>query len=335
MTSRPDSKWRRRILLVTGVTLVAIYVLYAAAFWFLRNPIVSAGDERQRPRADAVRLEQHVRALTAIAPSRNSGNLASMNAAADYISRSFGKTGCALRQQTYAVEGDEYRNVVCSFGPQGGDVVVLGAHYDVHGENNPGADDNASGVAGILEIARLVAAQSDALPRRLDLVAFALEERPAWLSPSMGSYVYARDLMQSGTGVSLMISVEMIGYYSDEPGSQHFPLPMLKLFYPDTATFIGVIGRAFDRSMVKRVKFLMSGGASVPVYSINAPRFVPGIDLSDHRNFWDLGLPAVMVTDTAFLRNPNYHRASDTADTLDYARMADVVAGLYGAAVDY
>ena len=126
----------------------------------------------------------------------------------------------------------------------------------------------------------------------------------------------------------------MIGYFSDQTGSQSFPLGLLAWFYPDKGNFIGVVGRAFDRSLVARVKALMTVTPDLPVYSINAPGFITGVDFSDHWSFWQFGFPAVMVTDTAFLRNPNYHHPTDTPGTLDYGRMAQTVDGLYRVAVD-
>ena len=132
-----------------------------------------------------------------------------------------------------------------------------------------------------------------------------------------------------------MISVEMIGYFSDKPGSQHYPLSFLRLFYPDTGNFIGVVGELFERAKVKRAKSLMQTAAAIPVYSLNAPIFIPEAGFSDHKSFWEFGLPAVMVTDTAFLRNPNYHQSTDLPATLDYERMAEVVKGLYQIAVRF
>ncbi|MCG8433770.1 MAG: M28 family peptidase, partial [Gammaproteobacteria bacterium] len=204
-----------------------------------------------------------------------------------------------------------------------------------HGEINPGADDNASGVAGILEIARLIAEAKPKLTRRLDLVAYTLEENSHLKVPVMGSFLHAQSLKKANADIALMISVEMIGFYSDEANSQRYPLGFLDWFYPDRANFIGVVGLAFDRGIVARTKSLMQAKGSIPVYSINAPRFIPHIGRSDHANFWHFGLPALMVTDTSFLRNPHYHKASDKPETLDFGRMKQVVDGLYRVAVSF
>lgn len=314
---------------------VAGAALYLGLFWFLRNPARSPDGPGAPQRADPGRLERDVRYLSSVVPPRNAGNVDGLERAAVHIATGFTAAGCALEVRNFEVDHTVYRNVACSFGPPAAPRLVIGAHYDVAGDANPGADDNASGVAGLLELARLIGAARPSLQHRLDLVAFALEEPPHFRSEAMGSHAYARDLRDQGVDLKLMISVEMIGYFSDESGSQHYPLGVLNWFYPGEADFIGVVGRALDRAPVARVKALMTVTPALPVYSINAPAFVTGVDFSDHWSFWQLGFPAVMVTDTAFLRNPNYHRPTDTPETLDYRRMALTVDGLYRVAVDY
>ncbi|HSM41517.1 MAG TPA: M28 family peptidase [Afifellaceae bacterium] len=319
------------------IALVIFCALLAGGIvWFLTNPVFSdAAGLPKLSRADADRLEADVRHLAASEPSRAYHNVASLNAAADHIESEFHKAGCRPERQTFRVTGDDYHNIICSFGPDDAPRIVIGAHYDVAGDDNPGADDNASAVAGIIELARLISADAPTLAHRLDLVAFSLEEPPNFRGETMGSHIHARSLAETGTDVRLMISVEMIGYFSDEPGSQRYPLPLTNLVYPDRGDFIGVVGRSFDRAPVARVKALMRTGGDLPVHSINAPALVPGIDFSDHMSYWRHGLPAVMVTDTAFLRNPHYHMPTDTADTLDFRRMAQVVDGLYRVAVAF
>jgi Zn-dependent M28 family amino/carboxypeptidase len=196
----------------------------------------------------------------------------------------------------------------------------------------PGADDNASGVAGLIELGKLLARAK--LKSRVILAAYALEEPPHFSGPEMGSVFHARALRGAGKRVKGMISLEMIGYFSGERGSQEFPMPVLRLFYPSRGNFIAVVGNFANLGIVRRVKRSMGEASSLPVYSINAPALVPGIDFSDHRNFWAAGFPAVMVTDTAFYRNKAYHTAEDTPDRLDYERMAMVVAGAYLAVMD-
>ncbi len=317
------------------VTICLSAVLCAAVFWLIRNPVTQPDQMATPFKVDQPRLEADVTHLASITPARNSFNMASLNKAADYIHSEFSKTGCEVREQTYKLKGKEFRNISCFFGPKDAALMVIGAHYDVHYDNNPGADDNASGVAGVLELARMVAASKPDLPHRLELIAYTLEEQPHFNSNSMGSQVHAASLIKSKTPLKLMMSVEMIGYFRDEPKSQRFPLAFLKPLYPHQGNFIGVIGQLLDRSSVKRVKTLMQGASLLPVYSLNAPAFLPEAGFSDHKSYWDVGLPAVMITDTAFLRNPNYHKPTDTPDTLDYNRMADVVRGLYAVATQY
>jgi hypothetical protein len=330
-----ESSFVGKILGLLLVAIVLAAILGAALFWFLRNPVASTPRPADARNAAIERLKADVEFLTGLAPSRNARNLESLNKAASYIANAFAQAGCAPREQPFTVNGTEYKNIICSFGAEEMPRLVIGAHYDVAGENNPGADDNASGVAGILELARLIGAAKPKLPHRVDLVAFTLEEQPHFRPSTMGSQIYADELVAGRTPLKLMISVEMIGYFQDRAGSQGYPIGALKLIYPNTADFIAIVGRPLDRSPVARVKMLMTVTDALPVYSINAPRFLRGVDFSDHRSFWQHDLPAVMVTDTAFFRNPNYHRSTDLSESLDFRRMAMVVDGLYQVAVRY
>ena len=315
--------------------LGVVLVLTIGVFWFLRNPVLSNIYEGALVKSDSSSLMADVAYLASLTPSRNAQNGASLKRAASYIKERFVETGCKVSEQKFHVQGNEYTNIICSFGRRSAPRVVIGAHYDVHSDDNPGADDNASGVAAILEIARLVTAEKPNLNHRLDLVAFTLEELPNFRETTMGSYIHAESLSKANADVKLMISVEMIGYFTDEPNSQQYPLAWLRWFYPDRGNFIGVVGLAFDRTIVARAKKLMMASSPLPVYSINAPRFIPAIDFSDHRNYWQFGFPALMVTDTSFLRNPNYHRPTDSVSTLDFQRMSYVVDGLYRIAISY
>ena len=333
------SFWIWCVRLAASLALI-LAVAYGLVFWFLRNPVSDFGSgaaalASQTPAADPARLEKDVRRLAAIEPGRHAGNPAALDLAAAHIEQSFRGSGCRIELQPFEVRGRSYKNVICHLGPSNAAVLVLGGHYDTAGSNNPGADDNASGVAGLLELARLLAPAAADLPHRLELAAYSLEEPPHFGLESMGSFVHAEGLAKAGIPVKLMISVEMIGYFTGQANSQHYPIPLLSWLYPDRGDFIGVVGQSLDRGSVAQVKALMAGDQRLPVYSINAPAFVPGVDYSDHRNFWHFNLPAVMVTDTAFLRNPNYHQPSDRPETLDYERMALVVEGLYRVARHY
>lgn len=322
----------RRKIGITFLLLLPI-LLPVGGCWVVTNPVYIAPEFVPAPVANSARLEADVRYLAAIEPGRSSRQRDSLDRAVNYIADSFAVAGCAPRAQEFKIDHVPYRNVICSFGPEDAPRLVIGAHYDVF--RNPGADDNASGVAGLIELARMIATEKPALEHRLDLVAFTLEEPPHFRAESMGSYIHAQGIVKEGAELKLMISVEMIGFYSDEPGSQSYPMGFLEWLYSDKADFIGVVGGLFDRSSVARVKSLMAVSDDLPVYSINAPAALTGVDFSDHWSFWQNGLPALMVTDTAFLRNPNYHEATDTPDTLDYRRMALAVDGLYQVAVGY
>ena len=245
--------------------------------------------------------------------------------------RNSGKHAGRVEMQRFTQDGKEYKNVICSFGPEAGERIIVGAHYDVYGDQ-PGADDNASGVAGLLELSRLVQSLKTALKCRIDFVAYTLEEGQLFRHPfarHFGSYIHAKSLAQAGISVRAMICLEMIGYFSDRPNSQKFPLFFLRRFYSDKGNFIAVVGKWGQGGLVKKVKTSLAAQSQVPVESLTAVALIPGVSFSDHQSYWKFGYPAVMITDSAFYRNKNYHKQSDTADTLDYDRMAEVVKGLY------
>ena len=281
------------------------------------------------PAADPLRLETHVRVLSTQFHPRSHPMM--MQQTAEYIKKSLQETRARISEQEFEVDGEKFRNVIASFGPEDGERIIVGAHYDTV-EGTPGADDNASGIAGILELARMLDQYQSALPFRVDLVAFALEEPPYFKTDKMGSAVHAAQLAKDKVKVRAMIALEMIGYFSDQPNSQDFPAAaLLRWFYPTQGNFIVVVGSLSDTALVRTIKGSMKGASSLPVYSINAPKSMTGIDFSDHRNFWKFGYPAVMITDTAFFRNEHYHKATDTAEKLDYQKMAQVVEGVYSA----
>jgi len=225
-----------------------------------------------------------------------------------------------------------YRNVLCSFGKETAARIVIGAHYDVCGDQ-PGADDNASGVAGLLALAQIFSVCPPGGGRRIDLVAYCLEEPPFFRTEFMGSAVHAEHLYRKGIEVLAMLCLEMIGYYSSEAGSQSYPLPFMKWRYPDRGDFVAVVGRTRERNLVHRVAELVAAGCSVNVQHLSAPAFVVGVDMSDHLNYWKHGYPAVMITDTAFYRNPHYHSRTDRPDTLDYEIMSEVICGIASTAL--
>jgi hypothetical protein len=276
-------------------------------------------------RADAARLRRDVATLALDFLPRDADHPANLDRAADWVARSLREAGApAVREQPFAFRGVTCRNVIADFGPETPERVVVGAHYDAAGPF-PGADDNASGVAGLLELARLLAANPP--PLRVELVAYTLEEPPAFGTESMGSAHHARALAATGARVRLMISLEMIGTFSDAEGSQRYPVATKRLLYPTRGNFIAVLGQ--DGDAVGTVGGAMAAASPLPVETLAGPPGTPGIDLSDNRSYWNAGFPAVMVTDTANYRNPRYHTDDDRPERLDHARMAQVVSGVH------
>lgn len=327
-----DQMFGGRAVTLTLSVLAVCGLLMAVAVWLLTEPFVRASDAATKDASDpqrVARLEATVRALSERYVPRDHRHVDNLDAVARYISDELQQTGATVSEQTWQANGRTYRNVIARYGGDGTERVIVGAHYDACGEENPGADDNASGVAGLLELARLFAKKPPMLP--VELVAWSLEEPPYFRTAKMGSAVHARSLATSGIRVRAMISLEMIGYFSDAEDSQGFPVSALKLLYPTKGNYISVVGKLGQSGLVRRIKSAMRGASSLPVYSISAPRLIPGIDFSDHQNYWDEGWPAVMITDTAFYRNQNYHTENDKADTLNYQKMAQVIDGVEAA----
>lgn len=286
------------------------------------------------PEISLERLRADVSFLTSTSMPRNYKNLKTLRTVIDYITANFRETTSSVETHSFRInQGPEYQNIIASFGPSDAERFIIGAHYDVFGDY-PGADDNASGVAALLEIARMLKDEKN-LKHRIDLVAFALEEPPFFASEDMGSSHYAKKIHSEKAKVKMMLALDMIGYFSDRPNSQKRPLP-LQALYPSTGNFISVVGGVMHLKDVHKVKKLMKEASSnLRVEAVAAPTSLPGVDFSDHRNLWEFGYPGLMITDTAFYRNPNYHTKNDTLETLDFHRIADVVRGLFYTAVHY
>lgn len=249
---------------------------------------------------------------------------------ADYIKSEFAEYGYSIAVQPYDYKGRTYENISVekkgTLLPE--KIIVIGAHYDTV-TGTPGADDNASGIAGLLELARLLA--DIRLDKTLQFVAFALEEPPLFRSRFMGSYVYAAGLKHQDKDIEGMICLEMIGYFADKPGSQVFPLPFFRWIYPDQGNFITLVSNIGSKGFLNRIESGFKKGTGLPVETLSTISIVPGVDFSDHRSFWKFGYDAVMVTDTSFYRNPQYHGPGDVPQILDYERMTEVVLGLKSA----
>lgn len=247
---------------------------------------------------------------------------------ADAIADALRKAGAAVEFQTYEAFGKSYRNVIGRVGMGHDRKIIVGAHYDSCNDT-PGADDNASGVAGMLELARIIGANPP--DAEIEFVAYTLEEPPFFGGPLMGSAIHAASVADHADRIIGVIVLEMIGYFSDERGSQSYPLPLMRCFYPSRGNFITVVSRWDQGAWIKALKTGMKGATSLPIYSFRGPQSLPGVDFSDHRNYWAYDIPAAMVTNTAFHRNTAYHTVHDTAERLDYQRMAMVVTGVHHA----
>lgn len=322
----------KRRLRFLGVALLVGVTLPLVAAWIILSQPSLRSNEASSVTVDPARLEATVRLLAETHAPRSYGHRANLSRIADHLASEFETAGGRVERQRFRHSGlYEFQNVSAHFGPLDPSLprVVAGAHYDAF-ENSPGADDNASGVAGVVELARLLGNVSPGeFAHPIELVCWPLEEPPFFRTQSMGSAQHAARLQESGTELKLMISLEMIGYFSDESGSQDYPMPLLHLFYPDRGNFIAVAGNLQDRKEIALAKASMRGSTPLPVHSISAPPNLPGIDFSDHLNYWAHGYPAIMITDTAFYRNQRYHTQEDTPDTLDYERMSQVVVATF------
>jgi hypothetical protein len=296
----------------------------------------------------ALRLRESVEALAAGFGPRPASDPARLRAVSIWIAERLRGCGCEPRLERFVVGGAEHWNVLAEPGrsraeedlpgPRAQQTAgtaasarprspgfLVGAHYDTE-PGTPGADDNASGVAVLLELARHYCRTPP--PGRLRLAFFALEEMPHFATDAMGSAFHARSLERAGDLPAGMMSLEMLGYFSDAPGSQHFPYPLFRWLYPDRANFVAFVSDLGSRSLNRRLHRAFCAASDLPAERLSAPAFVPGVDFSDHRSFRAAGVPAVMLTDTSFYRYPHYHLPSDTPEKLDYERMAKIVLGL-------
>jgi hypothetical protein len=327
--------------------LIAVVAILALLWWFgvkmpgknisKAEPLSPTEVElREELRADVQKLAGEI-------GERNMWHYPQLNAAADFIESSFSRAGFHPRRDSYELRGQACHNIeaeipasqVAAVSPvrrslgEGGSppqpTILIGAHYDsVFG--SPGANDNGSGVAAMLALARRFAGRKT--EHTLRFVAFVNEEPPYFLSGEMGSLVYAERCKARGDKISAMISLETIGYFSDAPNSQTYPSPGLGIFYPRVGNFIGFVANVHSRALLRRVIGLFREHAKIPSQGAALPSFVPGVSWSDQWSFWRNGYPGIMVTDTAPFRYPYYHSADDTPDKLDYDRFALVVSGM-------
>jgi Zn-dependent M28 family amino/carboxypeptidase len=274
----------------------------------------------------ADRLRDHVNVLAMEIGERHTRRPHALAAAASYIEDNLARAGHEVHLQSYEVNGSECANLAVEHrgGDRAREIVLIGAHYDTV-EGSPGADDNASGVAAMIEIARLLSGRP--LRSTVRCVAFVNEEPPFFYSRQMGSAVYARAARARGDDIKMMISLEMLGYYSVGSKSQRYP-PFLELFYPPRGNFIAFVSNLRSRRALVRLHDAFRSHCTFPSERLASPAIVPGISWSDQLSFWRVGYPAVMVTDTAFYRYAHYHAPTDTPEKLNYAALAQVTMGL-------
>ena len=327
----------KRILFSALSVSIAVAAILALLWWFgIKMP--GKNISKAAPLSpDEVTLREELRAdvqkLAGDIGERNMWHYPQLNAAADFIENSFSRAGLRPRRDTYEIRGQACHNIETEIAGASPEIILIGAHYDsVFG--SPGANDNGSGVAAMLALARRFANRQ---PERrltqtpyktLRFVAFVNEEPPYFLSGEMGSLVYARRCKERGEKISAMISLETIGYFSDAPNSQVYPSRALGAFYPKVGNFIGFVSNVHSRTLLRRAIALFREHAKIPSEGAALPWFIPGVSWSDQWSFWKNGYPGIMVTDTAPFRYPYYHSADDTPDKLDYDRFALVVSGM-------
>jgi hypothetical protein len=303
----------------------------ATGYWYMTGmpgkswqgplPPLSAGE-----RQSADKLRRHVEVLAGRIGERNVWHPAALAEAAGYIRATLEGEGYEVQTQPFASHGLEVENleVVLPGNRFPEEIIIAGAHYDsVAG--SPGGNDNGSGVAALLEIARLLAGAD--LPRTVRLVAFVNEEPPFFYSEEMGSRVYANRSRQHGEQIRAMLALETIGYYTDKPASQQYPFPF-RYFYPDTGNFLGFVGNLGSWRLVRQAVAAFRASTPFPSEGVAAPGWIVGVHWSDHWSFWQAGYPAIMITDTALFRYPHYHSRADTPGKLDYTSLARVTHGL-------
>ncbi len=328
-----EKKRRRRRLLWGLCATIVLLVVIAVVGWWTMIRMPGESYQGELPVADNAltqlsdELRQDVAHLSVDIGERNVYNRPeALQEAADYIDAQFVTAGYEVRRQEYRVSDCDCHNLEVEIRgmSEPENVVVIGAHYDtVHGA--PGANDNTSGVAAVLALARRYSDRKT--DRTLRFVAFVNEEPPYFQTRKMGSWVYARECKQQGDNVVAMLSLETIGYYSDRPGSQQYPAPF-GLLYPSEGNFIAIVGNIGSGDLVRQVVATFRKSEQFPCEGGALPSGMPGVGFSDHWSFWQEGYPAAMVTDTAMFRYPYYHDPEDTIDKIDFDRTARVVRGL-------
>jgi hypothetical protein len=338
VVKRSPARTAARIVVAVLVSLMAVSIamlLYCIPMpgESLRGPAPSLSDDERRA---ATELRRYVTALAVDVGERRATVGDSLQRAERYLEAELAPLralpGVKLGREAIPNAPGDAANLVLDLpGQKAGPWLLIGAHYDSAPGGTPAANDNGSGTASALVLARRLARAKHVLPIRI--VLFANEEMPYFASATMGSLHHARGCKRRGEQLRAMFSLETLGYYSDEPGSQMYPPPLSSL-YPDRGNFVGFVGNLRSRALVREAIGRFRAHASIASEGAALPADLPGIGWSDHWAFWQVGYPAIMITDTAFYRDPNYHRLSDTPEHLDFDRLARVVVGLEATILD-
>lgn len=322
------SSLRRVIGRVARIAVVLVVILGLVWFFGIRMPgrdISKAAALNEAEVALRAELVTDVKVLAREIGERNMRRYAQLNAAAEFIEASLSRAGFVPRRESYELRGQACYNIEVEIGGARPEILLVGAHYDsVFG--SPGANDNASGVAALLALARRFAGKPGG--KTLRFVAFVNEEPPFFQTGEMGSFVYARRCKERGDKITAMISLETIAYFSDEPKSQNYPAPGLGFFYPSVGNFIGFVGNTRSRALLRSAVAVFKEARKLPCEGAALPAAIPGVGWSDQWAFWQHDYPGIMITDTAPFRYPHYHSSTDTPDKLDYDRFALVVSGM-------
>ena len=306
--------------------LVIAALAVSVAFTSCKKDKENTDTVKPHAQSDSMLIIQHLKTITKTEGFRNYRNIPLLNKTAEYIFSIFNQYADTTYYQTYEVGGEIYKNVICRLGSGNNKpLVVIGAHYDVDG-NQEGADDNASGVVALLELVRLISKETLNYP--IEIVAYSLEEQPFSFTENMGSTIHAKSLFDAGTAVYGMVTFEMIAYFDDSPNSQTYPVKEMEELYGSTGNFILLAGRNDAGTFVKDFSAGFEKASTINTKNLYvSPDMVQstGINRSDHSSYWKFGYDALMITNTANFRNPNYHKISDTMETLDISKMMKVI----------
>lgn len=316
---------RFSLFLVSAIVFLTV-VAFGYTFMSSKNQRQELPPLSEKETAARNELRADITMLATTIGGRDANNYGALGRAADYIAQRLRSSGYTPDRQLFSADGKEFQNIEAELRGTGdaGRVIVIGAHYDTAG-GLPGANDNASGVAACLRLARIFSGQ--AAKSTVRWVFFTNEEPPYFQSAAMGSMVYAKRCHERNERVAAMLSLETIGYYSDEPGSQTYPIGFHP-GYPDRGNFLGFVANFRSASLLRSALKSFRSATSLPAVGAAAPASIPGIGWSDHWSFWQYGYRALMLTDTAPYRYPYYHSAQDTPEKVDYERLARAVTGI-------